>query len=268
MSELAQGWRIARRSVLYETHHPGRLAGVVTQLSTQVFLTWCLWTALYATVSFNAGMDRGQAVTYAVLATLYGRLRGPDRGLARDTVRQHVRTGSIVYWYLRPVDPQRYHWVRAVGDQLYGLAWAAAAYTVCRLIGLVEGPASKTAAALFLLTLVLGQMVLYYLLALVDVACFWTLNNFGVGAMINLTQNLFAGAIAPLWFFPGWFQTLSSWLPFQSSLHVPLSLYVGRIPPADAGHYVLVQVIWIVLLALVLRRFWRRADRQVVVQGG
>jgi len=268
MTDLVQGWRIARRSALYETLQPGRLAGVLTQLSLQIFLTWCLWTALYATASLNAGLDRGQAITYAVLATLYGRLRGPDRGVARDTVRQHIRMGSIVYWYLRPLDPQRYHWVRAVGDQLYGLTWAVAAYLVCRVLGLVEAPASAAATGFFLLTLALGQVVLYYLLALVDVACFWTLNNFGVGAIIVLIQNLFAGAVVPLWFFPGWFQALSSWLPFESSLHVPLSLYVGRIEPAAAGRYVMVQILWICLLALVLRWFWRKANRQVVVQGG
>jgi ABC-2 type transport system permease protein len=268
LREAVQAWRVARISALYETLQPGRLAGVLAQLALQIFLTWCLWMALYQSVPSSGGLDRTQAVTYAVLATLYGRLRGPDRYLAQDTVAQHVREGSILYWYLRPVTPRRYHWLRAVGDHAYGLAWAVFAYLACRVFGLVEPPASAAAAGLFLLTLALGQAVLYYLLALVDVACFWTLNNFGVLAIIRLAQNLFAGAIVPLWFFPGWFQTVSSWLPFESSLHVPLSLYIGRIAPADAGRYVLLQLVWIVLLALVLRRFWRRADAQVVVQGG
>lgn len=268
MTELRQAWRIARTSALYEFLLPGRLAGVSAQLVLQIFLTWCLWRALYDTVSGSAGLDRGQAVSYAVLATLYGRLRGPDRGLARDTVRQHVNSGSILYWYLRPVTPRRYNWLRAVGDQAYGLGWAALAYLACRAFGLIGPPASVAAAGLFALTLLLGQAVLYYLLALVDVACFWTLQNFGVLAIIRLAQSLFAGAIVPLWYFPGWFLAISHWLPFESSLHVPLSLYIGRIAPADAGRYLLVQVVWIVVLAAVLRLFWRRADQQVVVQGG
>jgi len=268
VTEIRQAWRIARTSALYEVLQPGRLAGVAVQLSLQIFLTWCLWRALYEAVPASGGLDRGQAVTYTVLGTLYGRLRGPDRGLARDTVVQHVREGSILYWYLRPVMPRRYHWLRAVGDQAYGFGWALLAYLACLSFGLIGLPASAAAAALFALTLLLGQMVLYYLLALVDVACFWTLQNFGVLAIIRLVQNLFAGAIVPLWFLPGWFQTLSSWLPFEASLHVPISLYIGRIEPSGAGRYVLVQVVWVVLLAVVLRRFWRRADQQVVVQGG
>jgi ABC-2 type transport system permease protein len=268
LTEIRQAWRVARTSALYEVLQPGRLAGVGAQLVLQIFLTWCLWRALYGAIASSSGLDQGQAVTYAVLATLYGRLRGPDRGMARDTVLQHIWSGSIVYWYLRPIAPRRYHWLRAVGDQAYGMVWALVAYVVCRVLGLVGAPASAEALALFALTLLLGQVVLYYLLALVDVACFWTLQNFGVMAIIRLASSLFAGAIVPLWFFPGWFRALSAWLPFESSLHVPLSLYVGRIAPADAGRYVLVQVVWIVLLAVVLRLFWRRADQQVVVQGG
>lgn len=268
MTELRQAARIARTSALYEVLQPGRLAGAGAQLAVQIFLTWCLWRALFDAVAASSGLDRGQAVTYAVLATLYGRLRGPDRDAALDTVRQHIWSGSIVYWYLRPITPRRYHWLRASGDQAYGLVWAAVTYAVCRALGLVGPPASAEAGALFGLTLLLGQIVLYYLLALVDVACFWTLRNFGVLAIVRLASSLFAGAIVPLWFFPGWFQAISSWLPFESSLHVPLSLYIGRIAPADAGRYVLVQIIWIVLLAVALRRAWRRADQQIVVQGG
>jgi len=268
MTELRQAARIARTSALYEVLQPGRLAGAGAQLALQIFLTWCLWRALYDAVAASSGLDRNQAVSYAVLATLYGRLRGPDRDVAGDTVRQHMWTGSIVYWYLRPITPRRYHWLRAAGDQAYGLTWAAVTYAVCRALGLIGPPASAEACALFGVTLLLGQLVLYYLLALVDVACFWTLRNFGVLAIIRLASSLFAGAIVPLWFFPAWFQAISSWLPFESSLHVPLSLYIGRIAPADAGRYVLVQVIWIVLLAIALRLAWRRADQQIVVQGG
>jgi ABC-2 type transport system permease protein len=268
MTEFAHAWRIIRVSALYEILQPGRLVGATAQLAMQLFLTWCLWTALFTTVSVSAGLDRGQAVTYAVLGALYGRLRGPDREAAEDSVRVHVREGSIQYWYLRPLDPSRYHWLRAVGDQAYGLTWAAVAFLACLSLGLIEPPASGAAAGVFVVTLAFGQVILYYLLAIVDVACFWMLNNMGMTFTIRFAQSLFAGAIAPLWFFPDWFRTLSACLPFESSLHVPLSVYVGRIDPASSVRYIAVQILWVLVLGLVLRRFWRRADHQVVIQGG
>ncbi|TXR52856.1 ABC transporter permease [Quadrisphaera setariae] len=268
VSELGRAWRVARTSALYEVLQPGRLIGALAQLATQVFLVWCLWTALYEVVPISAGLDQGQAVTYAVVGALYARLRGPDRVAARDTVLHHVRQGSVVYWYLRPLAPRSYHWMRAVGDQAYGLAWTAAAFVVVLGLGVVQPPASGAALAAFAVTTALGQVVLYQLLALVDVACFWTINNGGVRAIVAFAQNLFAGAIAPLWFFPGWFQTLSGWLPFQTTLHVPLSFYIGRISTDQLGRDAAVQVVWIAALGVLLHLAWKRADAQVVVQGG
>ncbi|MFI7131028.1 ABC transporter permease [Nonomuraea sp. NPDC050153] len=265
---IAHGWRIARISALYETLQPGRIAGVVAQTATQIFLTWCLWRALYQVMPVNAELSRGQAVTYALLGVLYTRLRGPDRMAARDQTVQHVRYGTILYWYLRPLSPRRYHRLRAIGDQVYGFASAAAAYLICLLLGMIEKPASPAAFGVFTISLVLGQVVLYHLLAIADVACFWTMSNTGIVSIIRFVQSVFAGAIAPLWFFPAWFQGLSAWLPFQSTFHIPVSIYVGRIPADSALHDVLVQILWVALLSLALRFLWSRADQRVVVQGG
>jgi ABC-2 type transport system permease protein len=75
-------------------------------------------------------------------------------------------------------------------------------------------------------------------------------------------------AFAPLWFFPAWFQRVDSWLPFQSTLNVPLSLYVGRLPASALGHQVAVQAIWCAALAAGTGLLWRRAYARVIVQGG
>ena len=70
----------------------------------------------------TAGLTRDQAVTYAVLAVLATRIRALDQYAGRDTVQQHMHFGTIVYWYLRPLPPQRYYALRALGEQLYGSA--------------------------------------------------------------------------------------------------------------------------------------------------
>ncbi len=261
-------WTVAGISARFETQSLRRLAGVAAQLTIRLFLTWCLWRALYAAVGANAGLTSGQAVTYAMLGVFYARLRGPDRAAYRDALAQHIREGTVLYWYLRPLAPRAYHRLRALGDQAYGMAWAVAAYLVCLAAGAVGPPASAAALATFTVSMLLGQVVLYHLLALTDVASFWTFDVVGLATILQFTQSLFAGAIAPLWFFPGWFRALSGWLPFQYSFHVPVSIYVGRVPPSAAGPALGVQLAWCVVLAAALRALWRVADRHVVVQGG
>lgn len=262
------GWRAARVTPLGELHAPPRMTAVLLRLTVQVVLVASLWSGLYAHTGTTAGLDRDQAVTYAVLAVLASRLRELDQYSGRDTVLQHLHFGTIVYWYLRPLPPRRYYALRALGEQLYGLVWASAGCAVCLAAGVVEPPGSAAVAGVSALSLLLGQWVMYYVMLLLDQLCFWTLRNNAAMMILVFAQNLLSGVYAPLWFFPDWFVTLSSFLPFQATLSVPLSLYIGRIPLSDAAGQLASQAVWVVVLALFTRFLWGRAALRVVSQGG
>lgn len=244
------------------------MTAVLLRLTVQVVLVASLWRGLYAHTGTTAGLTREQAVTYAVLAVLASRLRELDQYAGRDTVLQHMHFGTIVYWYLRPLPPQRYYALRALGEQLYGLAWALGGYALCLAAGVVEPPESATTAGAFMLSMLLGQWVLYYVMLLLDQLCFFTIRNNSAMLILIFAQNLLSGVYAPLWFFPDWFITLSGFLPFQATLSVPLSIYVGRIGLSDVGVQLAIQAAWAVALALVTRWVWRRAARRVISQGG
>jgi ABC-2 type transport system permease protein len=265
---LGRQWRAARITPIGELLQPGRITGTAARLGLQIFLVVCLWRALYATTTSSAGLNREQAVTYAVLAVLATQIRGLDRFTSRDTMLQHVQLGTILYWFLRPVPPRRYYMIRAIGDQAYGSCWVLLGYAICVLVGIVEPPVSAGAAAAFAVSLLLGQVTLYYLLLAVDLLCFWTMVNGAAVQILRFAQNLLSGVFAPLWFFPGWFVAASSVLPFQGTLNVPLSIYIGRIPLGGVGKELAVQAGWCLLLAALTRLMWHRAAQRVTVQGG
>ncbi|WP_328354158.1 ABC-2 family transporter protein [Streptomyces sp. NBC_00445] len=265
---VLHAWRAARVTPLGELHTPPRMTAVLIRLVVQVVLVASLWHGLYAHTGTTAGLNESQAVTYAVLAVLASRLRELDQYAGRDTVLQHMHFGTIVYWYLRPLPPQRYYALRALGEQLYGLAWALGGFAVCLAFGVVEPPRSAAVAGVFAVSLLLGQWVLYYVMLVLDQMCFFTIRNNSAMLILIFVQNLLSGVYAPLWFFPDWFLTLSGFLPFQATLSVPLSIYIGRIQLADAGVQLAIQAAWVVVLALFTRWVWRQAARRVISQGG
>ncbi|MEU9167224.1 ABC-2 family transporter protein [Streptomyces sp. NPDC048420] len=265
---VLHAWRAARVTPLGELHAPPRMTAVLVRLAVQVVLVASLWHGLYSHTGTTAGLSEGQAVTYAVLAVLASRLRELDQYAGRDTVLQHMHFGTIVYWYLRPLPPQRYHALRAIGEQLYGFAWALGGYLVCLAAGVLDPPRSAAVAGVFTLSLLLGQWVLYYVMLMLDQLCFWTVRNTAAMLILIFAQNLLSGVYAPLWFFPDWFITLSGFLPFQATLSVPLSIYIGRIPLSDAVPQLAIQAFWVVALTLFTRFLWRRAARRVISQGG
>jgi ABC-2 type transport system permease protein len=260
-------WRAARVTAVTELR-PGRLITPLLMLTTQLLLTFWLWRALYAHVHASAGLTAGQATTYALLGIMYMRFRLVDRWPNGDAMSQLVLEGTIAYWFTRPVSPRRYYLIRAVGDLACGALWAAVAYGACLAAGAIGPPASAAAAAAALATLALGLVVLYYVQLTVDLLCFWSAVNDMLVTAVQFAVNVLAGAFAPIWFFPGWFQRADAFLPFQATLNVPLSLYVGRIPAGAAGRQLGLQALWCLALAAFTGRLWRRAAARVEVLGG
>ena len=111
-------------------------------------------------------------------------------------------------------------------------------------------------------------MITYYLQLIVDLTCFWSTVNDSAVTAVQFASSLLSGAFAPLWFFPAWFQRVSEFLPFQSTLNVPLSFYVGRLPVSALPGQLAVQAAWSAGLAVFTWWLWRRASARVTVLGG
>lgn len=263
-----RAWRAARVTVLSEFYEWGRVASTLAMLLIRAALTYWLWQALYATTKSSAGLDARQATTYALLGVYYVAFRTVNRWAGRDTMVQHMLEGTIAYWFLRPVSPRRFYCIRASGNLAYGACWGVIAYLISLAFGVIAPPVSTEAGFAALACLALGLVTLYYLRLLIDLACFWTVVNNQLVVMYEIVQNVLAGALVPLWFFPGWFASLDRLLPFQGTLNVPLSLYIGRTPVRDLGSALAVQGLWIVLLAGLTSLVWRRASARVTVLGG
>ncbi|WP_131737062.1 ABC transporter permease [Actinomadura roseirufa] len=248
-----------------------RRSGVVTALLMavlQVGLVCTLWRAVYATTEVSAGLDVRQAVTYVVLALLVQRIRWGSRLHSRESLWALVRDGRIIYWFLRPLGPRRHYLLKSLGEILYWGTWSLAGYGIALAAGLISPPPDARVAALAAVSLLLGQVIAHQLMLGIDLLCFWTTANTNALRVYSFSSDLLSGAFVPLWFFPGWFLTLNQWLPFQGTINVPVSIYVGRIPAAEALVQLGIQTLWCCLLYAMTSFLWRHAIRRVDVQGG
>ncbi len=260
--------RLLRVPVLTELTHRSRLLSAAAMAVLQVVLSYVLWTALYSGTTVAAGLNVTQAVTYATLAVLVSRVRWASRIFSRDSLWSLVNDGRIGYWFVRPVPARRYYLVKSLGETLYWGAWSFAGYLVALAAGLIDAPASALVAAVTVVSLVLGQTIEYQLLLAVDLMCFWTTTNNNARRVYHFTHDFLSGAFVPLWYLPDAAVAVALWLPFQATLNVPLSLYIGRIPLSDSAHHLAIQFAWCAVLALMTRAMWLRAERRVETQGG
>jgi len=258
---------VGRVTPLGEVLAGGRVATKALQIAVAVFLSVVLWRALYVGTSSQAGLDREQAVTYAVLGTVLVSTRFSASWLNGDTVLQRMQQGTILFWFLRPMSARRYYFVRGLGELGYAQVWLAVTVLVCLPLGVIQEP-DPAMLPVFVVSLLLGNAIFYELNLVLDLLCFWTVMNQSAVQIMFFVQTLLSGGFAPLWFFPDWFRTVSLLLPFQGTLNVPVSIYVGRLPASQIAGSLALQIGWVLGLWLFNRWLWERASRRVTVQGG
>jgi ABC-2 type transport system permease protein len=264
----SRSWRVSAVGPLAEGAYRARVLITPVTLAVQLFLYDRLWTAVFAHVTGSVGLTAQQTITYALTALLLSRIRWGARSYAKDTVSIAIREGTIAYWYLRPISAARYYMWRQLGEMAYGGIWAVIGFAIGVAAGAIQSPPMSATSLWALLSVILGQAILYYLGMLLDLSTFWMIDNGALRFMYGFVQDFLSGVFVPLWFLSGARVLASGWSPFSAGINIPLSIYVGKIPQAQASGEILIQLGWLAILAIVTRLLWLAAARRVTVQGG
>ncbi|MDP9899728.1 ABC transporter permease [Variovorax ginsengisoli] len=248
------------------------------------FGTQCWWggikvmvlAAFYGSASTAAGlpMSLTEAITYTWLAQ---GLLAMLPWVGDPEVAQAVRTGSVAYDRLRPVDAYALWYVRTTGwiaaRVLPRLALMAAfAGVALPMLGASawawQPPANAVAALAFALSAVLALLLSGALVMLLNVANVAALNERGINALALPVVVVFSGNLLPLSLLPDGWQTLLQLQPLAGLLDIPVRLYFGHLTGAAAFGGLALQAGWTVVLVLLGRTAMQRTLRHLEVQGG
>ena len=244
------------------------MAGVVTQ----VF--WGLIRVMIFTAFYDSCVDpdaipmtRQQLIGYVWLGQAMLALLPWIRIVDAD-VAAMVRSGTLAYELVRPVDLYGFWFVRAVAQRgAPTLLRAVPLFIVAWLFFGLELPAPAAGAAWLAATG--GVLLLASAIAtLATISTLWTLSSRGTSMLIGTIVYMLSGMLIPLPLYPEWAQGVIRLLPFRSLLDLPFRLYVGHLPPGAVLGVLAEQLIWAAALVLAGRFFLARSMRRVVVQGG
>ncbi len=184
-------------------------------------------------------------------------------------IKQMMRTGSVAYELLRPLDLYLLWFSRA-------LAWRTAPtllrsiplFAIAALFFGLQLPANWTAAAGWMVATLLAILLSSAISTLQNLSLLWTIAGEGVAYLSFAAVVIFSGMMIPLPLFPDWAQAAIKLLPFRGLCDVPFRIYAGHIPPSEYLHELALQSVWIVGLIILGRWVLSRGVRRLVVQGG
>ena len=255
---------VSKESQRFLTYRSNIVSGVLSAIFTLV-VRYALWSALF--ISGGAqGSSLKETMTYYVVNGLliiwinssYSNMIGED-----------IRSGDIA---TRLIKPFPYHL------QLFAAFHANALIATltgtiptliiaCIWFGILP-PMSAATFVCFLVTAFLGAAIYMLVDLIISYTAFWLTDYWYIKWFQSSLFNLFGGMVIPLWFYPGWANTICAYLPFRYAVYQPMAFYLGREPAGDIGKSLCIQLIWLALLLALERIIWSRAQNKLTVQGG
>ncbi len=241
---------------------------------TQVFL----WTAVFgATRSGDiAGYSRNDIVAYYLL-TMVSRAFSSMPGLASGIARG-IRDGSVKKYLVQPVDYVGFLLATRVAHKLVYYAVAvipfAAVFLVCR--GFFPPLPDAVTVLAFVVSLLLSFLLGFFMEATLGMLGFWFLEVSSIVFAYMLVQYLLSGHMFPLDMLAGIPTGIPGvsvagvvrFLPFEFTAYFPAAVWLGKVRGAELARALVIEAVWVVVMAFACRAAWRRGTRRYSAFGG
>lgn len=224
------------------------------------------WKALFGSSTFSNGMTADDMLTYTIMSSVLSVLF--TTGVERR-IQKSVQKGSIATEMMHPVNVFGVYLSEDIG------AVAALVFQnmlPILIIGclLIKIPAisNVTSIPLFAASLIMSMAINWLLSAIFGM---WAFTAIDMDALIQVKKHLIrllSGSIIPIWFFPNGFRAVLEALPFVYIYQLPLDIYIGSVSNEDILHRMLIQLIWLAVLAAAFYLLQKKVLKKVMVQGG
>ncbi len=245
------------------------IAGIVTQYAWG-FMELLMFSAFYRVNPGAFPMTFQQTVNYiwiqqaflALFMTWFWEMEIFDT----------ITSGAIAYEMARPLDLYGRWFCQSAATRLARCVLRALPILLVAL--LIPGPLRMTLPPspvqfiLFLLSAMLSLGVVVAFSMLIYTSAFYTLSAVGMRVMAAVLVDFLAGGIVPLPFFPPAMRTIVELTPFAAMQNMPLRIYSGNIAGTDALLGIALQLFWLAAMVFAGRRWLRKAQAKVIVQGG
>ena len=247
-----------------------RMSVLVMLFGNMVYLVviYNLWKAIYASVDSATvnGMTFTDTMIYLVLAS--AQFAFMEAYLVWEMGRG-VQDGSIIVQLIKPVSYGTYQLFYIMGGNLfYFVVTFIPTFVIVEIITQGAIPIGIN-LLYYLISVAFGSMINFAVDYFVGTICLYTQSIWGINIMKQILVTFLSGATVPLAFFPEVLYRIVMFLPFHAIYNTPLTLLIHNdLPIAEVSNMLLTQFVWVVIMFVLARAFWKVSERVITVNGG
>lgn len=183
-----------------------------------------------------------------------------------------ITSGNIAYELCRPYDLYNFWYAKLIAQRLSGAMLRC--FPIIIIASLLPYPYNFSLPPniinflLFLITLILGLILIVAISMLIYISVFYTMSPMGSLLIFGVFGEFFAGLIIPVPLMPSWLKKLVYVLPFRYTSDLPFRIYAGNIGVKEAVISIGIQLVWIAFIVFIGRLWMRKTLKRIVIQGG
>lgn len=224
-----------------------------------------VWMAIYNQTGNAGGLSIQQMITYYILVTS---LRPIALWGVNEDMAHSIRNGQIHKELLNPISYFQYYFGMNLGELAFGALVGIATFICLAIFWTVSMPSNIINFLAFILIILLGIPVTFFMQMIVGTVGFYSNSIWGMQILRKAIISIFSGIIAPLTLFPGWFQTISNFLPFKELIYTPINIYLGQVSSSEIIFIIIKQIIWGIILYIIAKLFFKYSIKKVTINGG
>lgn len=233
----------------------------IVEIAVYIFV----WQAIYNQTGDAGGYTISQMITYYILVFTLNSFA--TWGVNEDMAHS-IRNGKISKELLNPLTYFQYYFGIDLGELAFASVIGMATFIICNIFWTVSFPVSILNFILFIIVILLGVPITFFLQMIVGTVGFYSNSIWGMQILRKAIISIFSGIIAPITLFPGWFQTLANLLPFQELIYTPINIWLGQITVTEIWPIIIKQIIWGIILYGIAKIFFNHAVKKITINGG
>lgn len=216
-----------------------------------------MWSAIYDGQKVISSLTLEEMITYILIGNFFNAI---IRNFLTNVIARDIKEGRLSMFLIRPIGYFSYILSQEIGR--ISLATIMSIITAVLVILCFTGTFIWNVDPIYLLIIFVmvilafvTELLLSYLIGLI---AFWTDEVEGLYTTLDRIKKFFSGGYFPLSLLPLTFVQISFVLPFAYSFFVPAQLYLKKIDLFTGLRGILIQVIWILIFALIIKIVWNR----------
>ena len=224
-----------------------------------------VWQAIYNQTGQTGEFTIIQMITYYILAVAVSNIAlwGINEDMAYS-----IQNGKINKELLNPITYFQYYFGVDLGELAFAVVVGTATFIICSLFWPVYLPTSILNFVLFIIVIILGIPITFFLQMIVGTCGFYTNSIWGMQILRKSVISIFSGIIAPITLFPTWFQEIANILPFKELIYTPINIWLGQISVNEVYPIIIKQIIWGIVLYIIAKIFFKHAVKKITINGG